>query len=446
MRGSRTIAARTIHALSKLVCRSYCHKIIKLSDTLPVFAEYKECVCNVHGVRSDFLRTDESIEPIKPAEVENKDNAEIYFIGKLLFYGKGFNFMLECEEKYRENTGEYFPIDIFGGGPEEEQIKRAFYGVRGKSRELSSKPADDSQGADSDDGASNDEKDDNKELDDEEKEDNDKEKESAYSRLSQIMLNSMPFLEDELKSEDNASTLDKTSTIQTLKDGFQLVKNFQKEKLLMKVPKNKYEWRKHPIPAKFLGPRDHAALKFTSYKIFVNASITEVLCTTSAEALAMGKFVVLPRHPSNQFFYQFPNCLAYEDMNEMVEHIKYAQGHDPVPLTEEMAHRFTWEAAMKRLTTASAITESEYAQLEDSGRLQRDKRKAWIHKESGKMIKGDVLKSIVGDLPKEDLKDYAIGNDENSEGEGFLLSFESNSKLLALFSLIIAILSYFLQR
>ena len=448
MRGSRTIAARTIQALSKLVCRSYCHKIIKLSDTLPVFAEYKECVCNVHGVRSDFLRIDESAESTEPTEVENKDKVGICFIGKLLFYGKGFNFMLECEEKYRANTGEYFPIDVFGGGPEEEQIKRAFYGVRGKSREVSNTPVDDLQGADSDDGeASSDEKDDSKEVDDEEKEENDKEKETAYSRLSQIMLKSMPFLEEEMKVEDNASTPERSSTIQTLKDGFQLVKNFQKETLLMKVPKNKYEWRKHPIPARFLGSRDHAALKFTSYKIFVNPSITEVLCTTSAEALAMGKFVVLPKHPSNQFFYQFPNCLAYNDMDEMVEHIKYAQGHNPVPLTEEMSHRFTWEAAMERLTTASAITESEYAQLEDSGRLQRDKRKAWIHKESGKMIKGDVLKSMVGDLPKEDLKDYAIGNDENSEGEGSFLSFDnSNSKLIALFSLIMAILSYFLQR
>merc|ERR1711957_220363 len=100
----------------------------------------------------------------------------------------------------------------------------------------------------------------------------------------------------------------------------------------------------------------------------------------------MGKFVVLPKHPSNEFFYQFPNCLAYEDMQEFVEHIQYALEHDPVPLTEEMAHIFTWDAAMERLTTAASITKSEYALLEQSGKLQRDKRKAWIHKESSKMI------------------------------------------------------------
>ena len=433
MRGSRTIASRTIHALSKLVCRSYCHKIIKLSSTLPVFAEYKECVCNVHGVRSDFLRSDDAANN---TEVENKDSVHIYFIGKLLFYGKGFNIMLECEKKYRESTGDYFPIDIYGGGPEEEQIKRAFFGVRGKSGDMNNKPA----ANDSFDEDSDDEKDEGKELDNEEN----KEKDSVYSRLSQMMLLSMPFLEDEMKSEEASSTPDKPSTIQTLKDGFQLVRNFQKKTLLKKVPKNKYEWRKTPIPARFLGPRDHAALKFTSYKIFVNPSITEVLCTTSAEALAMGKFVVLPKHPSNEFFYQFPNCLVYEDMKEFVEHIKYALEHDPVPLKEEMARIFTWDAAMERLTDAAAITESEYILLEQSGKLQLDKRKAWIHKESGKMIKGDVLRTLVGDPPTEDLKDYEI-NDE--DGEGFLLTFEnSNSKLLALLSFIIAILSYFAQR
>lgn len=515
IRGSRTIASRTIHALSQLVCRSYCHKIIKLSKTLPVFAEYKECVCNVHGVRSDFILQydDDDGEDVTnlvrddggdAAGIDKDEDVAIYFIGKIL-WAKGFQYILECEERFRDHTGNYFPIDIYGGGPDMEQVKRAFFGVRAMNEveskdvvpheeEVGSIPdnSDDGGSASHDDGQ--DDNDNNNEEEEEERlqtlkretknqgegheknhqeechvessisttqekesmvvdainedEGHDKKVESAYFHLSQIMLKSMPFLEDEMKKDDdkNDSSSDKQSTFQTLKDGLHLVKSFQKETLLKKVPKNKYEWRKTPVPVRFLGPKDHAALKFSSYKIFVNPSITEVLCTTSAEALAMGKFVIMPVHPSNEFFYQFPNCLTYESIDDFVEQIKFALQNEPMPLSKELRHVFTWDAAMERLVEAAAITEAEWEVLERSGRSQRDKRKAWIHKESRKMLKGDVLKSILGDLPKEDLKEYEI--DSNIEGtEKQILNFDNNSPIiLAFLSLLIAIISYFAQR
>ena len=92
------------------------------------------------------------------------------------------------------------------------------------------------------------------------------------------------------------------------------------------------------------GFADHAALG--SYKVFVNPSITEVLCTTVAEALAMGKWVVCPKHPSNDFFAQFPNCLQYSTPDEFVDAVNWALVHDPPPLLPEVSHEWQQEVVM----------------------------------------------------------------------------------------------------
>ena len=92
------------------------------------------------------------------------------------------------------------------------------------------------------------------------------------------------------------------------------------------------------------GYADHAALG--SYKIFVNPSVTEVLCTTVAEAIAMGKWVICPKHPSNDFFAQFPNCLQYSTPDEFVDAVNWALVHDPPPLLPEVSHEWQQEVVM----------------------------------------------------------------------------------------------------
>lgn len=74
------------------------------------------------------------------------------------------------------------------------------------------------------------------------------------------------------------------------------------------------------IPVNFFPATDHAELG--QYKTFVNPSESEVLCTTVAEALAMGKFVIIAEHASNEFFYQFPNTLKFKDQEEFNEQVR----------------------------------------------------------------------------------------------------------------------------
>jgi hypothetical protein len=49
-------------------------------------------------------------------------------------------------------------------------------------------------------------------------------------------------------------------------------------------------WRYYPqrIPAFFLGQKDHTEIGPVD-PVFVSPTVTEVLCTTSAEAIAMAK-------------------------------------------------------------------------------------------------------------------------------------------------------------
>jgi len=105
--------------------------------------------------------------------------------------------------------------------------------------------------------------------------------------------------------------------------------------------------RYHPVAM------DHAQLGH--YKVFVNPCVSDVLCTTTAEALAMGKFVICADHPSNDFFKAFPNCLFFSTPNEFKRHIRFTMLHHPQPLSLHHQTLLSWEAATLRLLQFVAL-------------------------------------------------------------------------------------------
>jgi len=100
---------------------------------------------------------------------------------------------------------------------------------------------------------------------------------------------------------------------------------------------------------------DHANPALHGYRVFVNPSTSEVLCTATAEALAMGKKVLIPRHPSNLFFEQFSNVLMYEERSELAALLREALATPPLPMSPKEQYLLSWEAATERLLDAALL-------------------------------------------------------------------------------------------
>lgn len=413
--------APAIRLMSSAMVRAYCHVVIKLSDTLQTFAEEKERTSNVHGVRIDFLkvgdrratanhdRKERNKHGDNPSIMCNdgnvsseqerstsRGNSDVYFIGKLL-WAKGLDKLIELENYYRGCTGRYFSIDVYGNGPQEKEIKKAF---RGRNN-LGTSQRNYRQEAEEED-----------------------------LRENELSLSVDTMEESKFWSNNTFSTkMAKISkriqaTTKTIKSTTEFMD--------LELPKTLHELRREPIPASFPGRVDHATL--TDYKVFVNPSKSEVLCTTTAEALAMGKFVIIPVHPSNTFFLQFDNCLPYRNKMEFAANLHWALNRDPEPLKPEQRQLLTWEAATERLVSAAAITRREAKERHLLGTSKLDERIAWFHNELGKGARGDTLRRFLGGGPISDQVAYstmrqqlANGSDDDDDDEGLSTKFISSS-------------------
>jgi digalactosyldiacylglycerol synthase len=70
-------------------------------------------------------------------------------------------------------------------------------------------------------------------------------------------------------------------------------------------------------------------------QVFLNPSTSDVVATTTAEALAMGKWAVVPDIACNAFFKQFKNCLLYSDAAGFVSAVDKALLNEPMPMSDE---------------------------------------------------------------------------------------------------------------
>ena len=110
------------------MCRSHCHRLIKLSGTLGQYAPEKELIENVHGVRGTFIDIGRELRetllsPDKAAtDPVFSPTAEpsVYFIGKML-WSKGIGSLMDLL-KYAEEAAKIKldNVDMYGGGPDKD--------------------------------------------------------------------------------------------------------------------------------------------------------------------------------------------------------------------------------------------------------------------------------------------------------------------------------------
>lgn len=354
--------------------------------------------------------------------VDGTNTPQTYFIGKLL-WTKGLDLLLELEEYYKQTTGDYFKIDIYGSGPDQGNIERAYLGRSSRTRKRKSQKKKGKSMLVRTFTWANRRRKTKRGL----VEDSATKIRSSLEKIGKDLAKAKESLED-LPSRARDS-------IEQLADDLTNLK-FEAST----IPKTLHEFRKTPIPVTFPGRVDHAELK-DSYKVFVNPSLSEVLCTTTFEALAMGKFAIIPVHPSNHFFMKFPNCLPYRDPYEFVANLQWALTHDPEPLTVEMARDFSWEAATDRLLHAAAITHQEARLRELLGKSKVDERIEWLWNELGKGAKGDVIRKVLGGGPVSYQVKYESSrrrrqsedcDDDDQADEGLSTKFQDSAFVAAI--------------
>jgi hypothetical protein len=214
-----------------------------------------------------------------------------FSVGKLL-WAKGLDIMLELEDYYKQCTNKYFAIDIYGSGPDQKILPRPFMVVEKVGEEGTGGTTGNANG-------------------------------SSRMNIMRTALSLGGGTADASSSTEPTASADESSSggdgddeeaTRPMWIAKQRLKKDQNDQCC-RNPKDLCRASSPTDSATFPGRVDHGTLT-ERYSVFINP-LSEVLCTTTAEGLAMGKFAIIPLHPSNTFFLQFPNCLAYRTKLEL---------------------------------------------------------------------------------------------------------------------------------
>lgn len=99
--------------------------------------------------------------------------------------------------------------------------------------------------------------------------------------------------------------------------------------------------RAKAAPVRFAGSADSPWETIRDYRVFLNPSLSEVLCSTTAEALVAGRHVVMPRCAANRPFEDLPNAHVYDTPAQRDAALLHAR-HTPPEAPDAARARFDW--------------------------------------------------------------------------------------------------------
>lgn len=106
--------------------------------------------------------------------------------------------------------------------------------------------------------------------------------------------------------------------------------------------------RERRAPVRFRGPCAAPWTELPRYRVFLNPSLSEVLCTATADALVAGRHVVLADCPANEPFRPYPNAHFFSGPDGAVAALRQAMATPP-EAPDRVRRDFDWPTACRTL-------------------------------------------------------------------------------------------------